>query len=134
MYLIAAGTGITPMLGLVKFMLARSNPRCERVHLLFFNKTEQDILFNNILEDIAKEDDRFVVTNILSNAGPSWIGHTGRISKELLKNIFDKDSMKCYTKCTHYACICGPNEFTHTSLDLLKQEGMKDNCLHAFMG
>ncbi|XP_037877500.1 cytochrome b5 reductase 4 isoform X2 [Bombyx mori] len=134
MYLIAAGTGITPMLGLVKFMLARSNPRCERVHLLFFNKTEQDILFNDILEDIAKEDDRFVVTNILSNAGPSWIGHTGRISKELLKNIFDKDSMKCYTKCTHYACICGPNEFTHTSLDLLKQEGMKDNCLHAFMG
>ncbi|KAL4709029.1 hypothetical protein ACJJTC_005890 [Scirpophaga incertulas] len=57
-YLIAAGTGITPMLGLIKFMLARSNPRCELAHLVFFNKTEEDLLFNEYFENMSQDDER----------------------------------------------------------------------------
>ncbi|XP_073961528.1 cytochrome b5 reductase 4 isoform X2 [Choristoneura fumiferana] len=133
-YFIAAGTGITPMLGLLKFMLPRSNPRCERIHLLFFNKTEDDILFRENFEKIAKEDDRLSVTHVLSDASASWSGHKGRVSAELLTRVIGKDSLKCGDQCTHYACVCGPTEFTYTAIDLLKKLCMKEPCIHAFMG
>ncbi|KAJ0174646.1 hypothetical protein K1T71_009754 [Dendrolimus kikuchii] len=132
--LIAAGTGITPMLGLLKFMLTRSNPRCERANLLFFNKTENDILFNDHFKDISKEDSRLSVTNVLSDASSTWSGPTGRINSQLLTEIIGKKEFKCEEKCIHFACLCGPTEFTHTSLSLLKKLGMKEKCIHAFMG
>ncbi|KAJ2945620.1 hypothetical protein O0L34_g443 [Tuta absoluta] len=130
-FFIAAGTGITPMLGLLKFMLAKSNPRCERVHLLFFNKTEEDILFRDKFEYIAKEDDRLTVTHILSDAS-SWPGHRGRITSDLLTEVLGK--VKCTDQCTHFACLCGPVEFSHTALELLRKQGMNESCVHAFMG
>ncbi|CAB3234070.1 unnamed protein product [Arctia plantaginis] len=132
LYLIAAGTGITPMLGLIKFMLSRSNPRCELTHLIFFNKTEEDILFRDNFEEIIKEDDRFKVTHVLSEASPSWTGYKGRISSEFISEILG--DIKCGDECTHYACLCGPTEFTYASLDLLKKHGVSEGCIHAFMG
>lgn len=133
-YLIAAGTGITPMFGLLKFMLNRSNPKCERAHLLFFNKTENDILFNDHFQEILKEDSRFKITNILSEASSTWSGYTGRINSQLLTEIIGKKEFKCEDKCTHFACLCGPTEFTQTGLELLQKLGIKDKCIHAFMG
>ncbi|XP_050347387.1 cytochrome b5 reductase 4 isoform X2 [Nymphalis io] len=133
LYLIAAGTGITPMLGLLRFMLARSNPRCERVHLLFFNKTEEDILFKEKFEDIARQDERLKIAHVLSNASCTWKGHKGRISSEVLSEILNEKALST-EDAPHFACLCGPTEFTHTSLDLLKKLGMKENDIHAFIG
>ncbi|KAL0821756.1 hypothetical protein ABMA28_005178, partial [Loxostege sticticalis] len=133
-YFIAAGTGITPMLGLLKFMLSRSNPRCERAHLLFFNKTEDDILFRDNFETIAKEDNRFTVTHILSDAKSTWPGPKGRISYDLLTQVLGKEPLKCGDICSHFACVCGPTDFTQAGLQLLKKFALKDDCVHAFMG
>ncbi|XP_045774537.1 cytochrome b5 reductase 4 isoform X2 [Maniola jurtina] len=132
-YLIAAGTGITPMLGLIKFMLTRSNPRCERVHLLFFNKTEEDILFRENFEEIAKQDERLNTIHILSNPTSSWTGYEGRINSEILSKVITKESVSTEEK-QHFACVCGPTEFTHTAIDLLKSLGVKEDEVHAFIG
>lgn len=132
LYSIAAGTGITPMLGLLKFMLSRSNPKCEHTHLLFFNKTEEDILFRDNLQEMGKDDNRLKVTHILSEASSSWTGHKGRISSELISSTLGP--IKCTDNCTHFACLCGPTQFIYTGLDILKKHGFKDNCIHAFMG
>ncbi|XP_021195006.3 cytochrome b5 reductase 4 isoform X1 [Helicoverpa armigera] len=132
LYLIAAGTGVTPMLGLIRFMMSRSNPRCERTHLIFFNKTEADILFQENFEEMAKEDDRLKVTHVLSDASTSWTGLKGRIRDEVLTETLG--TIKCDDKCTHFACLCGPTEFTYAGLELLKKHGFKDECIHAFMG
>ncbi|XP_013179867.1 PREDICTED: cytochrome b5 reductase 4-like isoform X2 [Papilio xuthus] len=132
--LIAAGTGITPMLGLLKFMLSRSNPRCERVTLIFFNKTERDILFRENFEEIMNQDDRFTVTHVLSNASPTWSGRKGRITKELLSEAFDESAFISDDELSSYACLCGPTEFTHAGVDLLKKLGIKEKCIHAFIG
>ncbi|CAK1586943.1 unnamed protein product [Parnassius mnemosyne] len=134
MFLIAAGTGITPMLGLLKFMLSRSNPRCERVTLLFFNKTEDDILFRANFEEMMNQDDRLNVVHILSNANSTWVGHKGRISKELLSEILGEATFRSGDECSHFACLCGPTEFTHAGIDLLKNLGMKEMYIHAFIG
>ncbi|XP_047521505.1 cytochrome b5 reductase 4 isoform X1 [Pieris napi] len=128
LYLIAAGTGITPMLSLIRFALSRSNPRCERVHLIFFNKTEEDILFKTKLEEYVQQDDRLQVLHVLSNASSTWNGLKGRISLDILSKMIHKDSNN------HFACLCGPTEFTHTGVDLLKKIGVKDNFIHAFIG
>ncbi|XP_026321156.1 cytochrome b5 reductase 4 isoform X2 [Hyposmocoma kahamanoa] len=131
-YFIAAGTGITPMLGLLRFMLGRSNPRCEQVHLLFFNKTEEDILFQDKFEEIAKEDDRFTATHVLSDATSTWTGHRGRIGKDLLNQVLGK--VNCADQCSHFFCLCGPTDFTHSAHYLLGEHQVRDSCLHAFMG
>ncbi|XP_045537101.1 cytochrome b5 reductase 4 isoform X1 [Papilio machaon] len=134
LFLIAAGTGITPMLGLLKFMLSRSNPRCERVTLIFFNKTERDILFRENFEDIMNKDDRLTVTHVLSNAGPTWAGRKGRITKELLSEALDESAFISDDELLSYACLCGPTEFTHAGIDILKKLGIKEKCIHAFIG
>ncbi|CAG9788715.1 unnamed protein product [Diatraea saccharalis] len=133
-FFIAAGTGITPMLGLLKFMLSRSILRCEKAHLIFFNKTEDDILFKDKFDEISKEDSRFVVTHVLSDAKTNWTGYKGRIRIDLLNKIIGKDVQKCGEQCTHFVCICGPAEFTQTGLQLLRKCTIKDDCLHAFIG
>ncbi|XP_072945227.1 cytochrome b5 reductase 4 isoform X2 [Epargyreus clarus] len=133
MYLLAAGTGITPMLGLVKFMLTRSNPRCESVHLVFFNKTEEDILFRKKLEEIAEQDNRLHTTHVLSNANSTWSGLRGRISNEILVEALGKMDLTVEVG-THFVCLCGPTEFTHTGLDLLKKLGVDESYMHAFIG
>ncbi|XP_032518663.2 cytochrome b5 reductase 4 isoform X1 [Danaus plexippus] len=131
MYLIAAGSGITPMLGLLRFMLARSNLKCKRVHLIFFNKTEEDILFKEKINEIIKQDDRLNVIHVLSNASSSWTGLKGRISSEILSLVIDKE---LYTQEQHFACLCGKTEFTQAGLEILKRLGVKENDVHAFIG
>nr|XP_032518662.1 cytochrome b5 reductase 4 isoform X1 [Danaus plexippus plexippus] len=131
MYLIAAGSGITPMLGLLRFMLARSNLKCKRVHLIFFNKTEEDILFKEKINEIIKQDDRLNVIHVLSNASSSWTGLKGRISSEILSLVIDKE---LYTQEQHFACLCGKTEFTQAGLEILRRLGVKENDVHAFIG
>ncbi|XP_050666131.1 cytochrome b5 reductase 4 isoform X3 [Leptidea sinapis] len=133
-YFIAAGTGITPMLGLMRFMLSRSNPRCESLNLLFFNKTEDDILFKEHFEGVAQQDDRLKVFHILSNPSSPWQGMKGRICMDTLCQIIDQDSIHSSEDGSHFACLCGPTEFTYTGLDLLNKIGFKESFMHAFIG
>ncbi|XP_013148115.1 PREDICTED: cytochrome b5 reductase 4-like isoform X2 [Papilio polytes] len=132
-YLLAAGTGITPMLGLITFMLTRSNPKCDNVHLLYFNKTEKDIMFHDKMTLLANEDKRFNVIHILSNAGDTWKGRKGRISAKILPEIFGEHTID-YDDDTSFACICGPKEFTFISLSILKNLGVEESFIHVFIG
>ncbi|CAH2043654.1 unnamed protein product, partial [Iphiclides podalirius] len=132
-YLLAAGTGITPMLGLIKFLLAKSNPACESIYLLFFNKTEKDIMFQELLESLANTDNRFYVVHILSNASSVWTGRKGRINATLLSEIMDEGDM-FGNEDSRFAVICGPKEFTFASLNVLRCLGMEECFIHVFVG
>ncbi|CAK1586942.1 unnamed protein product [Parnassius mnemosyne] len=130
--LIAAGSGITPMLGLIKFMLSRTNPLCERVQLLFFNKTEKDIMFQESFEELANRDQRFTVVHILSNASSTWTGRKGRINIELISAVLIGGSMT-YEEDSLFICICGPTEFSHAALKILKSLRIEENSIHVFI-
>ncbi|NXT39172.1 NB5R4 reductase, partial [Pelecanoides urinatrix] len=107
LFLLAAGTGFTPMVKLLNFALTEVS--CLRtVKLIFFNKTEDDILWRHQLEQLALKDKRFEVQFILSQPIKDWVGKQGKISSSLLSE-FVKRSRK---DSKVLICICGPTPFT----------------------
>ncbi|RMC13299.1 hypothetical protein DUI87_10834 [Hirundo rustica rustica] len=61
--LLAGGTGFTPMVKLLNFALTEVS--CLRtVKLIFFNKTEDDILWRNQLEQLALKDERKLASKV----------------------------------------------------------------------
>ncbi|KAF1624176.1 Cytochrome b5 reductase 4, partial [Eudyptes filholi] len=106
LFLLAAGTGFTPMVKLLNFALTEVS--CLRiVKLIFFNKTDDDILWRNQLEELVLKDERFEVQFILSQPTKDWVGKQGKISSSLLSE-FVKRSRK---DSKVLICICGPTPF-----------------------
>ncbi|NXP90175.1 NB5R4 reductase, partial [Passerina amoena] len=105
--LLAGGTGFTPMVKLLN--LALTEVSCLRtVKLIFFNKTEDDILWRNQLEQLALKDERFEVQFILSQPSKDWVGKQGKISPSLLSEFVKRSR----TDSKVLICICGPAPFT----------------------
>ncbi|XP_077991492.1 cytochrome b5 reductase 4-like [Glandiceps talaboti] len=125
--LLAAGTGFTPMVRLIHYSLQINNIN-RKVTLLFFNKTEKDILWREQLEQL-KEDERFGCTYILSEPSSEWKGATGRIRRELLDTFLPKPSDDLKT----LVCVCGPTPFTKNALRQLTDFGYKEEDVHAFL-
>ncbi|NWY23663.1 NB5R4 reductase, partial [Pheucticus melanocephalus] len=105
--LLAGGTGFTPMVKLLN--LALTEVSCLRtVKLIFFNKTEDDILWRNQLEQLALKDERFEVQFILSQPSKDWVGKQGKISPSLLSEFVKRSRRDSKV----LICICGPAPFT----------------------
>ncbi|KAG9323837.1 hypothetical protein KVV02_007847 [Mortierella alpina] len=82
--MIAGGTGITPMLQLIRSIT--KNPEDKTlVSLLFANVTEQDILLRAELDQLSKEHPQFKVYHVLSRASEDWNGARGYINAEMIK-------------------------------------------------
>ncbi|XP_017128828.1 cytochrome b5 reductase 4 [Drosophila elegans] len=124
--LLAAGSGLTPILSLIQPMLKRSTNRIESLQLFYFNKTAEDIWLKEKLEEIHTQDERFSCTNVLSQAEDN----PQRISLELLTPLFQKKQPE---RCT-YVAICGPSGFNAAAVDILTQLDIKFNQIHVFRG
>lgn len=85
--MIAGGTGITPMLQVIRRIFhEESADKNTKVTLLFGNQTENDILLKEELDKIAKEHpDRFKVVYALDKAPEGWTGVSGYITKEVVE-------------------------------------------------
>lgn len=81
--LIAGGTGITPMLQLIRQILKDPEDTTE-VSLLFANQTEDDILLRPELEDIASEK-RLKLWYTLDRPPADWKYSTGFINDSMIK-------------------------------------------------
>ncbi|XP_064025311.1 cytochrome b5 reductase 4 isoform X2 [Pogoniulus pusillus] len=127
LFLLAAGTGFTPMVKLLSFTLAEVS--CLRaVKLIFFNKTEDDILWRDQLEQLALKDERFEVEFVLSQPTKDWVGKQGKISSALLSE-FVKRSRK---DSKVLICICGPAPFTEQGVQYLKDLGYSQEEIYTF--
>ncbi|CEP11415.1 hypothetical protein [Parasitella parasitica] len=103
--MVAGGTGITPMLQLIRRIFNRENPdKNIKVSLIYANQTEQDILLKDELDKIAQEHpDRFKVVYALDQAPENWTGITGFVDKQAIQAHLpgpqDEDSV---------IFVCGP--------------------------
>ncbi|TDL28689.1 NADH-cytochrome b5 reductase [Rickenella mellea] len=85
MGMIAGGTGITPMLQIIRAALKNRNDRT-RLHLIYANVNVDDILLRAELDELAeKHAERFKVYYVLNNAPPNWKGGVGFVTKEQIQ-------------------------------------------------
>ncbi|KAI9093444.1 hypothetical protein DFS34DRAFT_643489 [Phlyctochytrium arcticum] len=100
--MIAGGTGITPMLQIIKAVL--KNPADKtKLNLVFANVAEEDILLREELELLAKEHpDQLKIFYVLNQAPEGWKGGVGFVTKDMIEAHCPKhsDDVKIL--------ICGP--------------------------
>uniref|UniRef100_W8BMG6 Cytochrome b5 reductase 4 n=2 Tax=Ceratitis capitata TaxID=7213 RepID=W8BMG6_CERCA len=128
--LIAAGSGLTPMLNLIEHLLKRNANRIDYLRLLYFNKTPADIWCRSELEQLQTTDERFQLVNVLSEADADWTGLRGRISNELLAPLMTKNTPEYAS----FVAICGPSGFSRAAEDILKELKFNLENLHIFQG
>ena len=87
--MIAGGTGITPMLQIIRAII-RNRPRnggndTTKIDLIFANVNNDDILLQEELDKLEKEDDGFRVYYVLNNPPESWNGGVGFVTPDMIK-------------------------------------------------
>lgn len=84
--MIAGGTGITPMLQIIRaIQRGRSTGDKTKVTLIFANVDEKDILLKEEIEQLAKDDSMFKVYYVLNNPPEKWDGGVGFVTAEMIK-------------------------------------------------
>ncbi|KAM3160688.1 NADH-cytochrome b5 reductase [Lachancea thermotolerans] len=103
--LLGAGSGITPLYQLVHHISQDPKDKT-KIHLLYGNKTPNDILLKKELDAIqAKYPDQVKIHYFVDKAEGSFDGHTGFITKEYLEKNVPKASEK------NQVFVCGPPPF-----------------------
>lgn len=124
--LIAAGSGITPILSIAATVLDRE-PQ-SRVTLLFANRAVNTIMFQTELDDLKSSHlSRLAVVHILKQDAQDIPLFTGRLDAEKLHDLF-----------THWikidtvdrAFICGPEGLMQTARQSLIDHGLPKSNIH----
>ncbi|CAI5437764.1 unnamed protein product [Caenorhabditis angaria] len=121
--LLAAGSGITPMIDILTMRLDFGKNNGNKTSLLIFNKTENDVATDEKtiengwkLAELAR--DQNMIKNIIGQ----------RISTEILKEYIDKKDV------LRKAFICGPDGFIITAKESLEELGLSSDDVHIFQG
>ncbi|WP_180900009.1 1,2-phenylacetyl-CoA epoxidase subunit PaaE [Martelella soudanensis] len=118
----AGGSGITPLLSIVKTVLARE-PR-SRFTLVYANRQIKSIMFREELEDLKNTYlGRLSIIHVLESDSQEIDLFTGRIDEEKLEAFFD---LWIDLPSVDTAFICGPEPMMLTIAAALKKHGMKD--------
>jgi ring-1,2-phenylacetyl-CoA epoxidase subunit PaaE len=123
---IAAGSGITPLMSIIKTVLARE--KLSRFFLLYGNRTTQSIMFLGALEDLKDRFlDRLSVAHVLSREAQDVPALSGRIDGDkvglFLKNVVPAASID-------HAFICGPSALIDLAEPLLATLGVPRERIH----
>ncbi|KAI5122579.1 hypothetical protein M0805_004796 [Coniferiporia weirii] len=83
--MIAGGTGITPMLQIIRAALKNPLDRT-KLSLIYANVNVEDILLRTELDELAdKHKNRFKVFYVLNNPPPNWKGGVGFVTKDQIE-------------------------------------------------
>jgi len=99
--MIAGGTGITPMLQVIREVLSNPDDNTE-INLIFANVTEQDILLRDELDALQYLYPSFRVYYTLDKPPRKWTMGAGFVSKEMISQHWPKPDEECKL------LICGP--------------------------
>ena len=121
----AAGSGITPVISLIKTTLA-TEPQ-SNFTLVYSNKSRGSIIFFEELEGIKnKYMKRFTLIHLLSREKTDALINFGRITAEKLNDL---SKLIDYTDTDEFF-ICGPEEMIFGVKDFLEQKGIDKKKIH----
>ncbi|CAO3618061.1 unnamed protein product [Cunninghamella blakesleeana] len=104
--MIAGGTGITPMLQIIR-AIARNPEDKTQVSLIFANVNEEDILLKKELDGLAAKHSNFKVYYVLNNAPEGWTGGVGFVTQDMIKEHLPSPSKDSKI------LLCGPSVMTN---------------------
>jgi len=119
--LLSAGSGITPMLSMLKAMTDQAVTN----DVVFFHSahSEKDLIAEYEVAALAKQHGNCKIHYTLTrSAKPEWQQYQGRISKQMLTNIVDLTQRQVY--------VCGPKPFREFVKSLLLALGLDESNYH----
>ena len=123
---IVAGSGITPVLSLLRSILKRE-PQ-SRFALIYGNRSTPDIIFKETLEDLKDRFvDRFVVHHVLSREQQDFALFNGRIDGERIRTLVK--SFAAPSDIDH-AFLCGPGGLIEEGRRALASLGIPAERVH----
>lgn len=118
--LLSAGSGITPMLSMLRFLADHDQIR----DVVFYHqcRSQLDIPYQQELTQLADTHPGLTVHIALSRPDKSWQGLTGRLTDSHLQHIPDLSERQVF--------VCGPDSFMTDAKHLLTQAGLADCNYH----
>lgn len=100
--MLAGGSGITPMLQILRDVQKHSSTDFTRLALIFANQTESDILLRTELEELREARSLTSIAYTLDKPADDWKGEKGFVSTEMIKKYLPPPSPSTLV------LICGP--------------------------
>ncbi|QDS69562.1 NADH-cytochrome b5 reductase [Venturia effusa] len=101
--MICGGTGITPMLQIIRAVIrGREAGDVTKINLIFANVNPEDILLKEDLDALARDDPHFNIYYVLNNPPEKWSGGVGFVTAEMIKEHLPAPSRDSKI------LICGP--------------------------
>jgi len=105
--MVAGGTGITPMLQVIREILKNPEDKTQ-LTLLYSNTTEDDILLRTSLDLLAQKHKNFKVHYTLTRPPPGWKQSVGRVTENMIKSQLPPPGNDTLV------LVCGPPGFVET--------------------
>ncbi|MCX5529181.1 FAD-binding oxidoreductase [Streptomyces sp. NBC_00006] len=120
--LIAAGSGITPMMSMIRSRLA--DPAGDgRIALLYSSRTHEEIIFADELARLEKEHpERFTVTHVLTR-------RDGRLDARGVRHWVTTEAARALPDGAHHY-LCGPEALMDTVQGVMRELGVPDERVH----
>lgn len=99
--MIAGGTGITPMLQVVREILRNPDDKTE-IDLVFANDTEDDIILREEFDQLAQKYPNFRVYYVVLKPSEEWNQGKGFVNEEIIREHIPPPSED------HLVMVCGP--------------------------
>ena len=123
----AAGSGVTPVLAIVKTVLARE-PH-SRVTLFYGNRDVGSILFREALEELKDRFlDRFTLVHVLSRESQDVELLHGRLTAERIERFADAGLFD--PKGVDGVFLCGPGDMIASARKMLERLGVASDRIH----
>ena len=124
--LISAGSGITPMMSIARFLRDTADPLpCT---FLYGARTMADIIFHEECLQMAAQRPSFRYFVTLSQPAPAWPGATGRLDwGRVVENIAPTSNTQA-AACRYF--VCGPNDLMETLQEALVEAGVPSDRIH----
>ncbi len=124
--LLAAGSGITPILSILTTLLESDNTT--NVTLVYGNRRVKDIIFKEQIEDLRDQYlTRFQLIHTLSGEGQDAPIANGRLDGAKLSHLFGS---LISPKNFDHVYICGPNEMITSCAEACAQAGIAADRIH----
>jgi ferredoxin-NADP reductase len=114
--LIAGGSGITPMIAMLRYMDDLCIPA--DATLIYCVRREQDIFFQDEILSLRGRLRRFRYVPVLSQPGSEWKGWKGHVRREILEQEVTNPSESTFF-------LCGPPMFMDAGRTLLKEMAIR---------